>query len=102
VVPLSYYCPKCLKRNVVVVKREYRKGAWHYYYRCRSCGYEYTKKRFHMRLITVHLPQFYIDGLKQLVEMGRYPNKSEAIRVAVRDLLARELWNRREGMLISA
>ncbi|RLE61850.1 MAG: CopG family transcriptional regulator [Thermoprotei archaeon] len=48
-----------------------------------------------MRLITVHLPEPYIKGLEQLVEMGRYPNKSEAIRVAVRDLLANELWSNR-------
>jgi len=48
-----------------------------------------------MRLLTVHLPEYYIQGLMELVEMGRYPNKSEAIRVAVRDLLANELWNNR-------
>jgi len=53
------------------------------------------KRKSKMRLITVHLPEPYIKGLEQLVEMGRYPNKSEAIRVAVRDLLANELWSNR-------
>ena len=59
----SYYCPKCLKRSLTVVRKEHKEGAWYYHYRCRSCGYEFTKKRFHMRLITVHLPQFYIDAV---------------------------------------
>jgi len=53
-------------------------------------------KKLKMKLVTVHLPVAYIEGLKKLVEMGRYPNKSEAIRVAVRDLLAKELWSREE------
>ena len=47
-------------------------------------------KRRKMILVTVHLPPTYIEGLERLVDMGRYPNKSEAIRVAVRELLARE------------
>ena len=49
-----------------------------------------SKKRKKMILVTVHLPSTYIEGLERLVDMGRYPNKSEAIRVAVRELLARE------------
>ncbi len=51
-----------------------------------------NRKKSSMKLVTVHLPEPYIEGLKRLVDMGRYPNKSEAIRVAVRDLLANELW----------
>jgi len=90
-----YYCPKCYKKTVVLVKRDRKHGIR--YYRCKHCGYEYTKRTFtNMKLMTVHLPEFYIKGIERLVEMGRYPNKSEAIRVAVRDLLAKELWNRRE------
>ena len=50
-----------------------------------------------MRLLTVHLPEAYIHGLDELVKMGLYPNRSEAIRVAVRDLLSRELWRNRAG-----
>ena len=47
-------------------------------------------KRKKMVLITTHLPKSYIEGLERLVESGRYPNKSEAIRVAVRELLVKE------------
>jgi len=43
-----------------------------------------------MRIVTVHLPEPYVASLDELVQMGLYPNRSEAIRVAVRDLLRRE------------
>ncbi len=45
-----------------------------------------------LRLITVHLPQEFINGLDELVRQRRYPNRSEAIRNAIRDLLKEELW----------
>ena len=44
-----------------------------------------------MRLVTVHLPEVYLQGLEKLVEVEAYPNRSEAIRVAIRDLLKTEL-----------
>jgi len=47
-----------------------------------------------MRLVSVCLPEKYLEGLEELIRMGRYPNRSAAIRIAVRDLLLRELWNR--------
>jgi Arc/MetJ-type ribon-helix-helix transcriptional regulator len=46
-----------------------------------------------MRIITVHLPDDFISGLDELVRMDRYPNRSEAIRYACRDLLKDELWS---------
>ena len=49
-----------------------------------------------MRLITVKMSDIYVNGLDKLVENGMYPSRSEAIRVAVRDLLMRELWT--DGM----
>jgi Arc/MetJ-type ribon-helix-helix transcriptional regulator len=49
-----------------------------------------------MRLITVKMSDIYVKGLDKLVEIGMYPSRSEAIRVAVRDLLRRELWS--DGM----
>ena len=49
-------------------------------------------KESKMKLITVHLPESYIEGLAELIKQRRYPSRSEAIRVAVRDLLAKELW----------
>lgn len=45
-----------------------------------------------MRLITVKMPELYVEGIDELVKIGRYRNRSEVIRVAVRDLLKKELW----------
>jgi len=45
-----------------------------------------------MRLVTVHMPAEFLHGLDELVRMQKYPTRSEAIRVAIRDLLKDELW----------
>ena len=45
-----------------------------------------------MNLVTVKMSDIYVNGLDKLVEVGMYPSRSEAIRVAIRDLLKRELW----------
>ncbi|MEM0340723.1 MAG: ribbon-helix-helix domain-containing protein [Acidilobaceae archaeon] len=45
-----------------------------------------------MRLITVKVPEVYVKGIDDLVKSGRYSNRSEAIRAAIRELLKRELW----------
>lgn len=45
-----------------------------------------------MKLVTLHVPEVYLDGLEKLVNNNLYPNRSEAIRIAIRDLLKRELW----------
>ncbi len=45
-----------------------------------------------MKLVTVKMPETYLEGLDELVRMGRYSSRSEVIRVAVRELLKRELW----------
>jgi antitoxin ParD1/3/4 len=44
-----------------------------------------------MRLVSVNLPDAYLDSLDELVNDGFYPNKSEAIRAAVRDMIKNEL-----------
>ena len=44
-----------------------------------------------MKLITCHLPEAYLSGIEELVNLNVYPNRSEVIRVAVRDLLKDEL-----------
>lgn len=44
-----------------------------------------------MKLITLHVPEAYISGIEELVNMNMYPNRSEVIRVAIRDLLKSEL-----------
>lgn len=41
----------------------------------------------------MHLPDEFIAGLDELVRLDRYPNRSEAIRYSVRDLLKDELWS---------
>jgi len=45
-----------------------------------------------MQLVTVKMSDIYVKGLDELVKIGMYPSRSEAIRVAIRDLLRRELW----------
>ena len=45
-----------------------------------------------MRLITVKMPEIYVNGIEELVKAGRYSSRSEVIRIAVRELLKRELW----------
>ena len=42
-----------------------------------------------MRLISVTVPEAYLDALEELVRRGVYPNRSAAIRAAIRDLLVR-------------
>jgi Arc/MetJ-type ribon-helix-helix transcriptional regulator len=46
-----------------------------------------------MNLISVKVPDQFVEGLDDLVRNGVYPSRSEAIRVAIRDLLRRELWD---------
>jgi Arc/MetJ-type ribon-helix-helix transcriptional regulator len=51
-----------------------------------------------MKLITLHLPEPYIRELDKLVKEERiYPNRAEAIRIAVRDLLTVEAWGRKRN-----
>lgn len=45
-----------------------------------------------MKLVTVNLPEAYVNGIERLILEKLYPNRSEAIRIAVRDLLKKELW----------
>jgi Arc/MetJ-type ribon-helix-helix transcriptional regulator len=40
-----------------------------------------------MKLITLNVPVSYLKDLDLLVKLGFYPNRSEAIRLAIRDLL---------------
>ena len=49
-----------------------------------------TKAKEKMILISVHLPRQMINELDEMVKQGRFPSRSEAIRVAVRDLILRE------------
>lgn len=49
-------------------------------------------------MISVKLPEVYLEGIEELVKTGFYPNRSEAIRVAIRDLLKRELWEKQRNI----
>lgn len=46
-----------------------------------------------MRLLTVHVPDGFLEGLDELVRQKKYANRSEIIRIAIRDLLRDELWD---------
>ncbi len=46
-----------------------------------------------LRLVTVKVPELYLEGIDELVKDGRYSSRSEVIRTAIRDLLRRELWS---------
>ena len=47
-----------------------------------------------MKLITLYVPEPYLKALDQLINERYYPNRAEAIRVAIRDLLSVEVWER--------
>ena len=44
-----------------------------------------------MKIITINLPEKYLSAIKVLNDLGIYPSRSEAIRVALRDFLPDEL-----------
>lgn len=46
-----------------------------------------------MKLITVNIPKAYLEDLENLVKIGMYSSRSEAIRIAVRDLIWDEIWS---------
>jgi len=48
-----------------------------------------------MKLITLYLPEPYIKALDQLVNERLYPNRAEAIRVAIHDMINTEVWQRK-------
>jgi len=43
-----------------------------------------------VKLVTLNIPQVYLDGIEDLVEQDFYPNRSETIRIAIRDFLRKE------------
>ncbi len=54
-----------------------------------------------MKLITLHIPEPFIKDLDELVQGDFYPNRAEAIRTAVRDMLSTELWERKRQNAIN-
>jgi metal-responsive CopG/Arc/MetJ family transcriptional regulator len=48
-----------------------------------------------MRVVTICLPDTYVAGMDKLIAKEMYPNRSEVIRIAIRDLLVEELWGQK-------
>ncbi|MEM1805585.1 MAG: ribbon-helix-helix domain-containing protein [Ignisphaera sp.] len=46
-----------------------------------------------LRIVTVKIPESYIEAIDELVRIGRYTSRSEVIRAAIRELLKKELWS---------
>ena len=46
-----------------------------------------------MKIVPIHVPGKYLEGLDTLIQNEIYPNRSEAIRMAIRDLLKIETRN---------
>ena len=44
-----------------------------------------------MKVVSVHIPEPYLEALDELVRRKLYPNRAEAIRMAVRDFIKNEL-----------
>ncbi len=44
-----------------------------------------------MKIITINLPEKYLQAIQVLNDMGIYPSRSEAIRIALGDFLSKEL-----------
>jgi Arc/MetJ-type ribon-helix-helix transcriptional regulator len=44
-----------------------------------------------MKIITINLPEKYLQAIQILNDMGVYPSRSEAIRIALHDFLTKEL-----------
>jgi len=45
-----------------------------------------------MDVISLHIPSLYLKKLEELVSKNLFPNRSEAIRIAVRDLIKDEFY----------
>lgn len=44
-----------------------------------------------MKIITINLPEKYLAAIQVLQDMGVYPSRSEALRVALKQFLVKEL-----------
>jgi len=48
-----------------------------------------------VKVITLNVPEPYIEALDELVMASVYPNRAEAIRLAIRDLVKGEVWEKK-------
>ena len=72
------------------------KHIWSILYRSIGCSplSDVCAEGDELKLITLYVPETYLRALDQLVGERFYPNRAEAIRVAIRDLINDELWRR--------
>ena len=49
-----------------------------------------------MKIITINLPEKYLNAIQTLIDLEIYPSRSEAIRIALGDFLESELSLREE------
>ena len=66
-----------------------------YMYILHAYSIQFATGEINLKLITLYLPETYIKALDQLVTECFYPNRAEAIRVAIRDLISAEVWRRK-------
>lgn len=52
-----------------------------------------TRGRQKMKNITIALPEIYVRNLEKIQEIGMVPSRSEAIRLAIREFLKKEINN---------
>lgn len=45
-----------------------------------------------MRIITVKLPEQFLEAIDELINTGRYSSRSEVIRAALNEFIRKELW----------
>lgn len=43
-----------------------------------------------MKMITLFVPEKYLEAIENLISSNHFPNRSEAIRSAIRDLIIKE------------
>jgi len=60
-------------------------GIW---YNLSRVGKIFGEKR--LTVVSVHIPRIYLKLIDELVEIGLYPSRSEAIRTAVRELILKD------------
>ena len=58
------------------------------------------RKRERMILISVHIPKQMLNDLDNLVAHGLFPSRSEAIRIAIKDMLHKEHGTKEESELM--
>ncbi len=60
-----------------------------------------TKAKEKMVLVSIHIPKQLLAEVDELVKSGVFSSRSEAIRVAIRDLLRREETNSQNGEIVT-